>query len=214
MKCCLWILLLGLGLTACNNDNKDQQETVEKPDLAPGLALGTYIVSVETDQELPMVGKYYSGGDGGKLLVLDDEQDRAKIVMHYDVQSKSWQSNQADKNFKVQFAHYEKIADQKLNLNQLMGTYTLSFADGSMIPVEVKAQGQIISKDQNCMFSGVMSESLLANTATYQLTDNKCEAMKNNVKGYVVMDQDLEPAGFRLLSDTVGSKDIWALAES
>lgn len=94
-----------------------------------------------------------------------------------------------------------------------MGTYTLSFADGSMIPVEVNAHGQIISKDQNCMFSGVMSESSLVNTATYQLTDNKCEAMENNVKGHMVVDQDLEPVGFRLLSDTVGSRDIWAFAE-
>lgn len=216
MKRYLWIPLLTIGLAACN-DNDDHSQTnlpVEKPALAPSLDAGTYIVSMESGQDLPMVGKYYSGTDGEKLLVLNDEQDRAKIVMHYDVQSKSWQSNQADQNFKVQFSHYEKIADQKLNLSQLTGMYDFSLADGSTVPVEINAQGQMISKDQNCIFTAKVSESALANTAIYQLTDNKCNALKNNSKGYIVIDEDLQPAHFRLVSDVVASQDVWAFAQS
>ncbi|RPE31624.1 hypothetical protein EC846_1091 [Acinetobacter sp. BIGb0102] len=211
MQRCLWILLLGLALSACHDDNNDRQEQpAEKSEPVPALAVGTYSVSIETDQELPTVGKYYSGTDGTKLVVLNDEQDRAQIVMHYDVATKTWHSNQSDKNLKLEFAHYEKIADQKLSLNELVGSYTLSLADGSSIPVEVKAQGQMISLDQNCSFTAKISESSLANTASFQFTENKCAALKNNEKGYVVVDQDLEPAAFRLLSDTVDSKDLWA----
>lgn len=69
-------------------------------------------------------------------------------------------------------------------------------------------------RDPNCVFTGVITESALANTANYQLTDNKCDALKNNSKGYVVVDEDLEPMSFRLVSDTVASKDIWAFAQS
>jgi len=211
MQRCLWVFLLGLALSACHDDNNDRQEQpAEKSEPVPALAMGTYSVSIETDQELPTVGKYYSGTDGTKLVVLNDEQDRAQIVMHYDVATKAWHSNQSDKNLKLEFAHYEKIADQKLSLNELVGSYTLSLADGSSIPVEVKAQGQMISLDQNCSFTAKISESSLANTASYQFTENKCAALKNNEKGYVVVDQDLEPAAFRLLSDTVDSKDLWA----
>ncbi|KHF77667.1 hypothetical protein PJ15_0722 [Acinetobacter sp. neg1] len=211
MQRCLWVLLLGFALSACHDDNNDRQEQpAEKSEPVPALAVGTYSVSIETDQELPTVGKYYSGTDGTKLVVLNDEQDRAQIVMHYDVATKTWYSNQSDKNLKLEFAHYEKIADQKLSLNELVGSYTLSLADGSSIPVEVKAQGQMISLDQNCSFTAKISENSLANAASYQFTENKCAALKNNEKGYVVVDPDLEPAAFRLLSDTVDSKDLWA----
>jgi len=211
MQRCLWILVLGLALSACHDGNNARQEQpAEKPEPVPALAVGTYSVSIETDQELPIVGKYYSGADGSKLVVLNDEQDRAQIVMHYDISTKTWHSNQSDKNLKLEFSHYEKIADQKLSLNELVGSYTLSLADGSSIPVEVKAQGQMISLDQNCSFTAKISESALANTANYQFTENKCAALKHNEKGYVVVDQDLEPAAFRLLSDTVDSKDLWA----
>ncbi|MDR2060687.1 MAG: hypothetical protein LBQ29_04720 [Acinetobacter sp.] len=211
MQRCLWILILGLALSACHDDNHDRQEQpVEKPEPVPALAVGTYSVSIETDQELPTVGKYYSGTDGSKLVVLNDEQDRAQIVMHYDVATNTWHSNQSDKNLKLEFAHYEKIADQKLSVNELVGRYTLSLADGSSIPVEVKAQGQMVSLDQNCRFTAKISESVLANTSSYQFTENKCLALKNNEKGYIVVDQDLEPAAFRLLSDRIGAQDLWA----
>lgn len=212
MKRCLLVLLLGLGLAACN-DNNDQVST-EKPALAPSLDVGTYIISTETDEELPMAGKYYSGADGSKLLILDDDENRAKVVMSYDAKTKAWQSNQSNQAMTVELAHYEKIDDQKITLNQLAGTYDLSFPDGTTVNAEVNAQGQIVSKDPNCVFTGVITESALADTANYQLTDNKCDALKNNSKGYVIVDEDLEPMSFRLVSDTVASKDIWAFAQS
>ena len=63
-----------------------------------------------------MAGKYYSGADGTKLLVLDDDENRAKIVMSYDAKNKTWKSNQSNQVMTVELAHYEKIADQKLCL--------------------------------------------------------------------------------------------------
>ncbi len=116
MKRCLLVLLLGLGLAACNDNDHDDQASTEKPALAPSLDVGTYIISTETDQELPIAGKYYSGADGTKLLVLDDDENRAKIVMSYDAKTKAWRSNQSNQAMAVELAHYEKIADQKLCL--------------------------------------------------------------------------------------------------
>lgn len=210
----LWILLLGVALTACHDDHTDQPEPVAgKPEPVPALTTGTYAVSVETGQELPTVGKYYSGADGSKLVVLNDEQDRAQRVIHYDAATRTWHSsNQSGQPPKLEFASQEKIADRQLGLNELAGSYSLSLADGRTIPVEIKGQGQINSLDQNCRFSGKISESPMANTATYQFTENSCAALKNNVKGYVVIDEDLEPAAFRLLSDTVNAQDIWAFS--
>lgn len=63
-------------------------------------------------------------------------------------------------------------------LNQLVGTYDLSFPDGTTVNAEVSAQGKIVSKDPNCVFTGIITESALANTANYQLTDNQCDALK------------------------------------
>ena len=50
MKRCLLVLLLGLGLAACNDNDHDDQVSTEKPALAPSLDVGTYIISTETDQ--------------------------------------------------------------------------------------------------------------------------------------------------------------------
>lgn len=49
MKRCLLVLLLGLGLAACNDNDHDDQASTEKPALAPSLDVGTYIISTETD---------------------------------------------------------------------------------------------------------------------------------------------------------------------
>ena len=56
-----------------------------------------------------MAGKYYSGADGSKLLVLDDDENRAKIVMSYDAKTKAWRSNQSNQAMTVELAHYEKL---------------------------------------------------------------------------------------------------------
>lgn len=72
----------------------------------------------------------------------------------------------------------KKIDDQKISINQLVGSYDLSFPNGTTVNAEVNAQGKIVSKDPNCVFTGVITESALANTANYQLTDNKCDALK------------------------------------
>ena len=211
MKRNLLALFLSLGLTACNDDHKDQQNTIaESPELAPNLPVGTYIISTVTNEDLPQVGKYYLGQDGNKLLVLNDEQDRAQIVMSYDAKSKTWQSNQKDKNLVIKLDHYEKIVDEKLDINQLIGLYNLSFSNGTTIPIEVKANGQMIAKDPNCTFNGVITASQLANTAIYALTDNKCDLLKNNTQGYIVVDGDLDPTSFRMLSSKLESQDVWA----
>lgn len=94
----------------------------------------------------------------------------------------------------------------------MVGTYDLSFPDGIMVNAAVKAEGKIVSKDPNYVFTGVITETALANTANYELSNNKCDALKNNSKGYLVVDEDLEPMSFRLVSDTIASKDIWAFA--
>ena len=52
MKRYLLALFLSLGLTACNDDHKDQQNTIaESPELAPNLPVGTYIISTVTNED-------------------------------------------------------------------------------------------------------------------------------------------------------------------
>lgn len=51
----------------------------------------------------------------------------------------------------VELAHYEKLLIKTL-LNQLVGTYDLSFPDGTTVNAEVSAQGKIVSKDPNCVY--------------------------------------------------------------
>ena len=216
MKRYLVVLLLSLGLTACNdsNENQDQKDTSSKVEFAPNLEPGTYTVSIETDQELPMAGKYYSGTDGNKLLVINNEQERASIIITYDAQNQTWHSNQTNKTASIKFDHVEKIADQKLDIALLNGSYTLSLASDVTIPLEINAQGQMVSQDANCAFTGIISANQMANTASYQLQENKCDAMKNNTKGYLVVDEDFVPASFRLVSDMSDSQDVWAFSES
>lgn len=208
MKHLLLVLPLCLGLVACKEDNKKPVQAKSQTELFPTLATGTYNISMETEQELPSAGKYYSGRDGNKVVVINDEDDRAQIVMSYDAKTKQWQSNQADKNRKIKFSNVSKIEAQKLNINSLTGSYMLSLQDDSRIAMEIQPQGRLISKDKNCQFSGVITESDLDNVAKYQLEKNSCDALKNNNQGYILVDEDLEPASFRLVSDRENAKDL------
>jgi hypothetical protein len=210
MKRWLMVLLFGMGLAACNNDDNQTNTSVNSPELAPSLAEGTYQVSVETSDELPLAGRYYSGADGNKFLVLYDANERAKIVMQYDAKTKKWQSNLNDNSKALIFAHQEQVFASQIGLEQLVGSYTLSLSNGSTVPVEINAQGQLSSKDQNCAFTGAITANQVAQTMSYELTVNSCEAMKNNMKGFVVVDDNSAPASFRLLSASVGSQDILA----
>lgn len=210
MKRLLMVLLLGMGLAACNDESNQANTSAETAELAPSLAVGTYQVSVETGDELPLAGQYYSGVDGNKLLVLYDATEHAKIIMQYDVKSKKWQSNQSEVNKALVFAHEEKIASSQVQVEQLVGSYTLSLSNDLTVPVEINAQGQISSKAQTCNFSGMITANQLAQTMSYELTANNCEAMKNNIKGFLVVDENSAPASFRLLSASVGSQDILA----
>ncbi|MDS7928273.1 hypothetical protein RMB13_02030 [Acinetobacter sp. V102_4] len=215
MRQYLIVVLLSLGLVACNSSNEDQEQkdTPSKVELAPSLDIGTYTVSIETDQELPMTGKYYSGIDGNKLLVFNDEQDRASIIITYDAKNQMWYTNQADKVTTIKhFDHVEEITGQKVNIASLSGTYTLSLANDVTIPLEINSQGQMASQDANCIFTGVITGNLLVNTASYHLQNNKCDAMKNNTKGYLIVDEDYGPASFRLISDMTNSQDAWAFS--
>ena len=211
MKRYLILLVLSFGLAACNDDHKDQENTGNSVELAPSLAKGTYSVSVETNDELPMVGKYFSGADGNKLLILNDEQDRAQVVMSYDVKSRTWQANQ--NNFKpISFAHVDQLTDQTVDVASLAGSYILSFPNDQQIAFELNSNGTMLSKGSNCSFAGTVTASQINNVLNYQLQNNNCELLKNNTKGYLVVDDDLNPASFRLVSSIAGSQDGWAFS--
>lgn len=213
MKYYLVVLLVSLGLTACN-DNQDEVSDDAIQTLAPNLAQGTYAVSIETDQEYPMAGKYYSGADGNKLLTISNDQDRAEIVMSYNSQAQKWQTNQNDKNKSISFAHTDKIVEEIINIKALNGNYNLSLADGNTLALQVNSQGKIQGRGHNCSFTGSVSANQIANTANYKIQKNNCEVLKNNLEGFLVVDEDLKPTNFRLVSSMTESQDIWAFTSS
>lgn len=213
MKNYLVVLLVSLGLTACN-DNHDEVRNNATQTLAPNLAQGTYAVSIETDQEYPMAGKYYSGADGNKLLTINNDEDRAEVVMSYDSKAQKWQTNQDDKNKSIRFAHTDKISDDKIDIGSLSGNYNLSLANGNTLTLQVDNQGQIQGQGENCSFTGLISANQIANTANYQIQKNTCDVLKNNLNGFLVVDEDLSPTNFRLVSSMTGSQDIWAFISS
>ncbi|MPW43286.1 hypothetical protein [Acinetobacter guerrae] len=203
------VLLLTFGLAACNNDNKDQQNTNITQNLAPDLSQGTYSVSLETSNELPMTGKYYSGSDGNRLLIMNNDEDRAAIVMSYDAKSKTWQTNQSSP-VPINFAHIDQITDQAVDIGSLAENYILSFPSDQSIQLEITSNGEIHSKEKNCSFAGTIIKSQMNNVINYQIQNNTCDVLKNNTKGYLVIDEDLSPASFRLVSSIAGSQDGWA----
>ncbi|RKG34804.1 hypothetical protein D7V21_05475 [Acinetobacter guerrae] len=203
------VLLLTFGLAACNDDNKDQQNTDITQNLAPDLSQGTYSVSLETSNELPMTGKYYSGSDGNRLLIMNNDEDRAAIVMSYDAKSKTWQTNQ-NSPVPINFAHIDQITDQAVDIGSLAENYILSFPSDQSIQLEITSSGEIHSKEKNCSFAGTITKSQMNNVINYQIQNNTCDVLKNNTKGYLVIDEDLSPASFRLVSSIAGSQDGWA----
>ena len=56
---------------------------------APELAAGAYSVSVGTTDNLT-VGKYYADGNGGRLLVLNDDADRAAALYRRQTSGGQW----------------------------------------------------------------------------------------------------------------------------
>lgn len=215
MKYYLVILFLTLGLIACSDDKESTENTEntdKNPNIAPLLNQGSYNVSVETNDELPLAGKYYSGADGTRLLILNDEQERAAVVMSYDAQKQIWQTTQHEAT-PISFAHTDSILDQAIDIATLAGSYTLSVPDHEYIQFEINNNGAMSSKQNNCAFVGTITSSQMNNVLNYQLQNNNCTALNNNTRGFVVIDDDFKPARFRLVSSATESKDAWAFPQ-
>ena len=79
--------LLGLGLSGCGgSSSSDDSSSVAVDD----LPAGRYVVAVG-DASAPTAGKYYAAGDGTRLLVLSDGDDRATQTYRR-AAGQSWQA--------------------------------------------------------------------------------------------------------------------------
>ncbi|TCM70905.1 hypothetical protein EC844_101179 [Acinetobacter calcoaceticus] len=208
-------LLCSLGLVACGDD-KAEVDTVpqDKTEIkVQSLPAGVHQVSVGSEQQ-PQVGQIYVATSGDQLLVLNQENERAEKVYYTD-STQRWVSMPSTvKSEQVKFLHHEPIANQQIAVNQMQGRYIAHLDGEQVLTFAIDASGQIASFDSTCVMTGKITPSAIPNSLGFSLSSKNCKNWPEKAAGYLVVDEQYQPAAFRMINTQSNLNDLWVYPEN
>lgn len=201
-------------LASCGNDDKttvppkDKSEQITIPILEPGAH--RVVLGLEDD---PIIGQYYVGNNQEKLLVLNDQEQRANKV-YYSQNKQGWQSLPAtEKSEELKFNSQEKLDTVPLNIDHFTGQYAIAIDEQQTVNINIDAEGKISTLSSGCNISGQLAKSSMPNLLQYNATAKNCAGVPESLKGYMLQDDDYAPAVFRMLNVNQQLKDFWGYTE-
>jgi hypothetical protein len=204
-------LVAPLLLNACSSGTP---EAVVPPAVkVTELAAGTYAVSAG-DAANPSAGKYYAAADGSRLLVLSNSAQQATAVYSREGNG-TWQTmTAATKDASLELLNSSAIPSNVINVAAIARSYAVRLAAGGVAAFSVNAAGDIVAGSSSCKLSGKLTASSLPYALKLSLTASGCGDLPAQSDGFLVVDSDYAPAGFRLLaSGATVPVDLWAYPE-
>jgi hypothetical protein len=211
-----------LGLVSCGNDEENQTaEASSQPASAStarnitmadvigvsSLAPGVYSVTIGADEHLK-TGTYYQSITDEKLLIVNDDEQKAVVGFHA-LPKQGWTMvGSVDDQTTADVRQYEKIDDEIVEVSSFKGSYQAIF-NNLDIDIQINQQGKIIAGNSACKLNGQIYEATLPNMVKYELTSENCEGLTNPLQGYLVKDINYEPASFRLINLNSNILDLW-----
>ena len=206
-------LLATLALAACNGGG-DDTPVVQVPELSPG----TYLVNAGTT-EAPMLGRYFSGSDGSRLLVLHNSAEQAERLYRRSAADAAWTAvpaATADVSIALQSSFKLAQASAAPTLAGLAGRYVAQLAPGIWAQFSIAADGSLSAGSASpCKLSGRLDAKAGAGGLAVSLNASGCgSSVPASSQGFVLLDAEEQPARFRLLADDGRSLlDLRAFAE-
>ncbi|KQV91259.1 hypothetical protein ASD15_04245 [Massilia sp. Root351] len=198
-------------LSGCSSDTP---EALPAPSVKVAeLAAGAYAVSTG-DAANPSAGKYYAAADGSRLLVLNNSAQQATAVYRREG-SGAWQAMPAaTRDVSLELLGSSPIPSTTINAAAIARNYAVRLAGGGVAAFSVNAGGDIVAGGTSCKLSGKVAASTLPHTLTLSLAASGCGDLPAQSEGFLVVDSDYAPAGFRLLaSGATAPVDLWAYPE-
>ncbi len=204
---CTWAAA-ALLLAACGSSEHDTP-TIDVTE----LPAGTYAVSTG-DAATPTAGKYYAAADGSRLLVLNDSAQQA-AALYWREGNGGWQSAAAaTQDVKVELLSSSAAPSNVPDAMSVAGSYAVRLASGGVAAFSVNASGDIVAGSTTCKLSGKLATATLPNTLKLTLAATGCGNLPARADGYLVVDGDYSPAGFRLVASGGSTLvDLWAYPE-
>lgn len=201
-------------LASCGNGDKttvpseDKSGQITIPALEPGAH--RVVLGLEDD---PIIGQYYVGSNQEKLLVLNDQEQRANKV-YYSQDKQNWQSlPTSTKSEELKFSNQEKINAQQLSIDHFTGQYAVALDEQQTVKVNIDAAGKISTLSSGCNITGQLLKSSMPNLLQYTATAKNCAGIPESLKGYMLQDDDYAPAIFRMININQQLKDFWGYTE-
>jgi hypothetical protein len=209
-----WAGAAALLLLAACSGGSDSGSSQGAPSIeVTELPAGTYAVSMG-DAANPTAGKYYAAADGSRLLVLNDGAQQAAAMYRRDGNA-GWQSfPAATQDVKVTLLDSSATPSNAVSPASVAGRYAVRLAQGGVAAFSVTASGNIVAGDTACKVSGTLAAGTLPNALKLALATAGCSGLPAQSDGYLVVDGDYAPAGFRLLAGgNPAPVDLWAYPE-
>lgn len=206
-------LSVAVVLASCGQDDKKTElENKSAQITIPVLEQGAHRVVLGLEND-PVIGQYYVGRNHEKLLVLNDQEQRANKV-YYSQNKKAWQSlPPTEKSEELKFSNQEKLNAQQLSIDHFRGKYAVALDEQQTVNINIDVTGKITTLSSGCNLSGQLDKSTMPNVLQYIATAKNCSGVPESLKGYILQDDDYAPAVFRMININQQLKDFWGYSE-
>jgi len=201
-------------LAACGGGSNDNAsgggaaaptESVKPVVRTDDLDTGAYEVSTG-DAAQPVLGRYYAGADGKRLLALEDRDESVDLMLRRADASAAWVAVPAPgADLDVPLLRHQARQVSAPEASALAGRYVVRLPDGSAADFSIGADGRIASGGlSGCQLSGQLAASTLPGALALALDSRGCAALPASATGVLVVDPLDAPASLRLLADDGG----------
>lgn len=202
-------IALGLSLAACGSSDRNRP-TVSIDELAEGA----YTISTGS-QDAPTVGRYLSGADGSRLLLVGDDNGVTKVLYRKSGNAGWVGVPPISLDTRVELLRKDPQVVTAPTLAALAGRYVTTPPAGGVAVFSITAEGDIVAGSASaCRLSGKLVAGVLPGTLKLSLSASNCGDIPASSNGVLSVDGDLAPAAFRLVADD-GNKvvDLRAFTE-
>jgi hypothetical protein len=205
-----FILVIAASFLVACDDNGGKSSTAKLT--VDELESGRYTVSVG-DENSPSIGKYYAG-NGNSRFVFVEGVDGKVAQIYRRTQNGEWTAvpNSRD-DTTIKLVNSTPVLDQNIGLAELPSGFVTKTSLDQVVKFALGSNGRLTAEAGDCHIVGTVSEGDIEGLLAVALTSENCD-LPEEMDGVLVIDDDYQPAVFRLIASR-GEEimDLWIYQE-